>query len=112
MLPREFPPDFSRWRDDGTWCGVNYALVMRTRELEGRQASPSAGIIDSQSKRRKRLDSEAMLLDGIAGIGKDMPPPRERTTHRREQQRRPVAVLDVGAMHATRGNCRNGSVDH
>jgi transposase len=50
MLPRDFPPFttvqyyFYRWRDD-----VNHALVMRTRELEGREASPSAGIIDSQS---------------------------------------------------------------
>jgi transposase len=55
MLPRDFPPFttvqyyFYRWRDDGTWCRVNHALVMRTRELEGREASPSAGIIDSQS---------------------------------------------------------------
>ena len=55
MLPKEFPPFttvqyyFSRWRDDGTWCRVNHELVMQARELEGREASPSAGIIDSQS---------------------------------------------------------------
>jgi transposase len=55
MLPRDFPPFttvqyyFYRWRDDGTWCGVNHVLVMQARELEGREASPSAGIIDSQS---------------------------------------------------------------
>ena len=55
MLPREFPPFttvqyyFYRWRDDGTWCRINHALVMQARELEGREASPSAGIIDSQS---------------------------------------------------------------
>lgn len=55
MLPREFPPFttvqyyFYRWRDDGTWYRINHALVMQTRELEGREASPSAGIIDSQS---------------------------------------------------------------
>ena len=55
MLPREFPPFttvqyyFYGWRDDGTWCRINHALVMQARELEGREASPSAGIIDSQS---------------------------------------------------------------
>ena len=56
MLPRDFPPFttvqyyFYHWRDDGTWCGINHALVLQARELEGREASPSAGIIDSQSK--------------------------------------------------------------
>lgn len=55
MLPKEFPPFttvqyyFYRWRDDGTWLKINHALVMRARELEGREASPSAGVIDSQS---------------------------------------------------------------
>lgn len=55
MLPKDFPPFttvqyyFYRWRDDGTWCRINHALVMRARELEGHEASPSAGIIDSQS---------------------------------------------------------------
>ncbi len=55
MLPKDFPPFttvqyyFYRWRDDGTWCRINHALVMRVRELEGHEASRSAGIIDSQS---------------------------------------------------------------
>ena len=55
MLPKEFPPFttvqyyFYRWRDDGTWSSINHALVMRARELEGREASPTAGVIDSQS---------------------------------------------------------------
>jgi transposase len=55
MLPKEFPPFttvqyyFYRWRDDGTWRSINHALVMQAREMEGRDASPSAGVIDSQS---------------------------------------------------------------
>ena len=55
MLPKDFPPFttvqyyFYRWRDDKTWFRINHALVMRARELEGHEASPSAGIIDSQS---------------------------------------------------------------
>lgn len=55
MVPKEFPPYttvqryFYRWRDDGTWQRMNHTLVMLAREAEGREASPSAGVIDSQS---------------------------------------------------------------
>ena len=55
LLPKEFPPYttvqryFYRWRDDGTWQKINHHLVMLTREAEGRDASPTAGVIDSQS---------------------------------------------------------------
>ncbi len=31
------------------WPTINHSLVMRTREAAGREASPSAGVIDSQS---------------------------------------------------------------
>jgi len=55
QLPKEFPPYstvqrfFYRWRDDGLWRKVNHDLLMRVREASGREASPSAGVIDSQS---------------------------------------------------------------
>lgn len=55
LLPKDFPPRstvqryFYAWRDDGTWQTLNHLLVMATREAEGREASPSAGVIDSQS---------------------------------------------------------------
>lgn len=55
MLPKEFPPYttvqryFYQWRDDGTWRKINHALLMLAREATGREASPSAGVIDSQS---------------------------------------------------------------
>ena len=55
MLPRDFPPYstvqryFYAWRDDGRWQAINHALLMAAREAEGRDASPSAGVIDSQS---------------------------------------------------------------
>jgi len=55
LLPREFPPRstvqryFYAWRDAGTWQSINHLLVMATREADGRDASPSAGIVDSQS---------------------------------------------------------------
>lgn len=55
LIPREFPPRstvqryFYAWRDDGTWQTINHLLVMAVREADGREASPSAGVIDSQS---------------------------------------------------------------
>ena len=55
LLPKEFPPFstvqrfFYCWRDAGLWQTINHSLVMRVRETAGREASPSAGVIDSQS---------------------------------------------------------------
>ncbi len=55
MLPKEFPPYstvqryFYRWRDTGAWERINHTLLMQAREAAGREASPSAGVIDSQS---------------------------------------------------------------
>lgn len=57
MLPKDFPPlstvqrYFYAWRSSGLLWTINYALVMAARELEGREATPTAGIIDSQSVR-------------------------------------------------------------
>ena len=36
-------------RDAGTWQTINHHLVMRDRERTGREASPSAAVVDSQS---------------------------------------------------------------
>ncbi len=55
MIPNDFPPPstvqryFYDWRDSGLLRTINYHLVIEARELEGREASPSAGAIDSQS---------------------------------------------------------------
>ena len=55
MLPPCFPPVstvrrwFYMWRDSGLWQTLNHSLLMATREIHGREASPSAGVIDSQS---------------------------------------------------------------
>ena len=55
MLPKDFPPYstvqryFYTWRDDGRWKTINHILLMDAREAAGRKASPTAGVIDSQS---------------------------------------------------------------
>ncbi len=54
MLPGDFPPVstvrgyFYAWRDSGLLATINQLLVMTARELVGKQAQPTAGIIDSQ----------------------------------------------------------------
>jgi len=40
---------FYLWRDNGLWLSLNHALLLIGREAGGREASPSAGVIDSQS---------------------------------------------------------------
>ena len=55
MLPHDLPAwqtvygYFNQWRKDGTWEMVNAQLRKQVRQREGREASPSAGIIDSQT---------------------------------------------------------------
>ena len=55
MLPSDFPPVstvqgyFYYWTYTGLLETINCLLVLNTRELEGREASPTAGVIDSQS---------------------------------------------------------------
>jgi transposase len=54
-LPKDFPPKSTvhhylmLWNWDGTLERIHYALYVAVRENEGREASPTAAIIDSQS---------------------------------------------------------------
>jgi transposase len=54
-LPKDLPPKstahsyFMLWDWDGTLERVHHARYVATREREGREASPTAAIIDSQS---------------------------------------------------------------
>jgi len=55
LLPTDLPPRttvyrwFSAWRDIGLFEAMNPLLVMADRERVGREASPSAAVLDSQS---------------------------------------------------------------
>jgi len=54
-LPKNFPARstvqyyFYLWRDQRRWWRINRVLVGRARELAGRNLTPSAGVVDSQS---------------------------------------------------------------
>src|SRR5689334_10028652 len=55
MLPHDLLPKstvydyFAQWRDDGTWQEILDAHRRRVRVAVGREPSPSAGSIDSQT---------------------------------------------------------------
>lgn len=55
QIPREFAPFttvqgyFYRWSSDGTLGRINHELVMQARERAGREPTPTASVIDSQS---------------------------------------------------------------
>jgi len=55
MLPHDLPPRqtvyhyFRQWKGDGTWEHINETLRTQLRKADGREAEPSAAIIDSQS---------------------------------------------------------------
>jgi transposase len=54
-VPKDLPAkstlfdDFQRWDYDGTLRRIHHALYVACREAAGREASPTAAIIDSQS---------------------------------------------------------------
>ena len=55
MLPRHYEHwnttygYYNRWRKEGTWQTIHDALRERVRVQEGREPTPSAAILDSQS---------------------------------------------------------------
>jgi putative transposase len=55
MLPKDYPPwgtvyyYFAKWRNDGTWQRVHDRLRVLVRVAAGREPTPSAGSIDSQT---------------------------------------------------------------
>jgi transposase len=64
MLPHDLLPKstvydhFAQWRDDGTWQKILDALRQQVRTADGRESSPSAASIDSQTVKGAEVGGE------------------------------------------------------
>ena len=68
MLPHDFPnwhtvyTYLRNWRRDGTWQRINDVLRRQLRTQEGRDAEPSAAILDSQSVKTTEKGGPAAMM--------------------------------------------------
>jgi transposase len=67
-VPKDLPPRstlfdyFDLWTWNGTLDRIHHALYVKCREAMGREASPTACVIDSQSV--KSAEKDSMRVDG------------------------------------------------
>jgi len=70
-IPKDLPPRstvhdyFSLWQWDGTLNRIHHALYVQCREQAGREASPTAAIIDSQSVKSAEKGGLASTRQGM-----------------------------------------------
>src|SRR5438270_10126717 len=72
-IPKDLPPRstvnhyFCRWEHDGTLARLHHALYVRCREQADREASPTVGIIDSQSVKSAEKGGVGSIRRALVG---------------------------------------------
>ena len=81
MMPHDLPAwrtcnhYFSRWRRDGTWHKLHDALREKLRVRSGKEATPSAAVLDSQSVKTAEkggLKDRTLLAMMRASVSRDV----------------------------------------
>ena len=75
-VPKDHPPRstlfeyFDLWDYDGTLDRIHHALYVKCREAMGREASPTAGVIDSQSVKGAEKGGPASIRQAMTRVRK------------------------------------------
>ena len=75
-VPKDLPPRSTRfeyfdlWDYDGTRDRIHHALYVKCREAMGREASPTAGVIDSQSVKGAEKGGPASIRQAMTRVRK------------------------------------------